>query len=145
MKYESIEKIRTVIDTNVIISAAISEDGNAAKIFELLLLELIENYTGSEIISEVNQVFNRSKIKKVISKVDMDFILNNYCKFSRKTTPKNKFSIIKEDPKDNMILDCAVESISQVIISGDQHLLKLKKFKNTLILSPREFIEFTLK
>ena len=46
------KKIRVVLDTNIIISAAISEEGAPARIFELLILELIENFTSEEIFSD---------------------------------------------------------------------------------------------
>ena len=39
------EKVKVVIDTNIIASAAISADGNPAKVFELLLAGGIQNYT----------------------------------------------------------------------------------------------------
>ena len=38
------EKPRVVLDTNIVVAAAISMDGNPAKIFELLLENKIVNY-----------------------------------------------------------------------------------------------------
>ena len=43
MKLKQEEKLRVVIDANTVISAPLSEDGNPAKLFELLLLEEINN------------------------------------------------------------------------------------------------------
>lgn len=68
MKSEHIEKLKVVIDTNTVISAPLSEEGNPAKIFELLLLEEISNFTSDEIIEEVIEVFNRDKIKNKLSR-----------------------------------------------------------------------------
>ncbi|MBU0758282.1 MAG: putative toxin-antitoxin system toxin component, PIN family [Nanoarchaeota archaeon] len=55
-----------MIDTNTIISAPFSEDGNPAKTFELLLLDEIENYASTDILAEIIEVFSRYKIKKRI-------------------------------------------------------------------------------
>ena len=41
--------IKVVLDTNVVVSAAISPDGNPAFIFEMLILEDIKNYTTPKI------------------------------------------------------------------------------------------------
>ena len=65
MRSGRIGKSKVVIDTNTIISAPLSEDGNPAKIFELLLLGEINNFRSEEIINEVIEVFHRDKIKKL--------------------------------------------------------------------------------
>ena len=132
---------KVVIDTNVIISAAISEDNVPAEIFELLLLEEVENYTSQEIIDEVINVFHRPKFIKLISEKDINFMVEKYLIFSKKVEPKQKFSLVKDDSKDNMFIDCAVEANVDYIISGDPHLLGIKVFKNIKIITPREFLE----
>ena len=48
--------------------------------------------------------------------------------------------IIKEDPPDNHILACALLCGASHIISGDKHLLKLKKFNSVSILTPAQFL-----
>jgi len=55
--------------------------------------------------------------------------------------PKAKINEIKEDPTDNKFLECAVEAKADYIISGDKHLLKIKKFKETKILTPNKFLD----
>lgn len=82
MKLKQEEKLNVVIDTNTIISAPLSKDGNPAKIFELLLLEEINNFRSENITNEIVEVFNREKIKKLISEDKINFIIDNYKKFS---------------------------------------------------------------
>ncbi|MBS3121667.1 putative toxin-antitoxin system toxin component, PIN family [Candidatus Woesearchaeota archaeon] len=62
-------------------------------------------------------------------------------KFSEKIEPTVKFSEIKEDSEDNKFLDCAVSVSVDYIISGDNHLLKLKEFQGVKIITPAEFIK----
>jgi len=141
MKSERIEKSKVVIDTNTIISAPLSEDGNPAMIFELLLLGKINNFRSEEITNEVIEVFHREKIKKLISEEKIQFIIDNYKKFSELVKPNIKLSIVKEDEDDNRILECAETGDVDYIISGDEHLLNLKNHKNIRIVSPKEFLQ----
>jgi hypothetical protein len=55
--------------------------------------------------------------------------------------PKFKFRVIEEDPEDDKVLDCALQAHAEFIVSGDRHLLKLRKFRNVRILSPRGFLD----
>ncbi|MDP3765803.1 MAG: putative toxin-antitoxin system toxin component, PIN family [Nanoarchaeota archaeon] len=56
---------------------------------------------------------------------------------------EEKLEIVKEDPSDNIIMESAVEGKADFIVSGDQHLLKLKEYKGIKILTPREFLDLT--
>jgi len=49
--------------------------------------------------------------------------------------------ITKKDPADNHFLLCALLARADFIISGDSHLLELKKFRDVPILRPQEFIK----
>jgi predicted nucleic acid-binding protein len=46
-----------------------------------------------------------------------------------------------EDPADDRILKCALEARAQVIITGDDDLLRLKRFEGIRILTPRAFLD----
>lgn len=56
--------------------------------------------------------------------------------------PKEKLSVIIEDPSDNKILECAVEGNANCILTKDKHLLKLKEFNGIKILTPEDFLNF---
>jgi len=134
-----------VIDTNAVISAPLSEEGNPAKIFELLLLEEISNFTSNEILEEITEVFSRDKIKKKLSKEKTDFIIKNFKKFSKLVEPSIKLNVVKDDLDDNRVLECAETANADYIVSGDEHLIKLRNYKNIRIVSPKEFFEIYLK
>jgi putative PIN family toxin of toxin-antitoxin system len=55
--------------------------------------------------------------------------------------PEKRIIVIKKDPDDNRILECALAADADLIISGDNHLLELMKYKNIQIVSPSEFFE----
>jgi putative PIN family toxin of toxin-antitoxin system len=52
-----------------------------------------------------------------------------------------KLDIIKEDPDDNKFLSCALKGKADLIITNDNHLLKIKNFKQIPILTPIRALE----
>jgi len=54
-------------------------------------------------------------------------------------SPKEKFAVIKDDPKDNKLLECAVAGKANFLISGDKHLLSLKEFQGVKIITIEEW------
>tara|TARA_Y100000310_G_scaffold344610_1_gene458279 strand:+ start:301 stop:723 length:423 start_codon:yes stop_codon:yes gene_type:complete len=137
--------IKVVLDTNIIISAVLSSDGNPAKIFEMLLSEKIQNFTTTEIIEEITGVLNRPRISKRLNFGEKEFILNNFNQFSTLINPIIKLMEIKEDPDDNKFLECAISAHVHYIISGDYHLLNVKEFKGIPIVRPAEFVQLMEK
>jgi predicted nucleic acid-binding protein len=43
-----------------------------------------------------------------------------------------------------MFLECAIASKSKIIVSGDNHLLKMSGYQDIDIVKPREFIDNVL-
>jgi len=77
--------------------------------------------------------WDRDQIKHTIEKIKARTIL---------IQPKNKVSVIKENDDDNRILECAIEGTVQYLISGDRkHLLPLKEYQGTKIISPSDFLK----
>jgi len=48
---------------------------------------------------------------------------------------------VKEDPTDNKFIECAVEAKANYIVSGDRHLLKIKKYEGIKIIKTTEILE----
>ena len=59
-------------------------------------------------------------------------------------SPTETFNVIKEDPEDNRVLECATTAKSDFIISEDKDLLRLGQFGSARILSIRDFINLAL-
>ena len=60
-------------------------------------------------------------------------------------TATQPLRVIAEDPDDDRVLECAVASGSQFIISGDKHLLRLVQYENIRILKVSEFLSLIPK
>ena len=56
-------------------------------------------------------------------------------------TPTTKLDVIPEDEPDNRILECALESGSDFIVTGDNDLLRRSMFQKTQIVTLREYFD----
>jgi putative PIN family toxin of toxin-antitoxin system len=130
--------IRLVIDTNVFVSALISTRSIPA----LLLDEAGKKYTlfiSKEILDEVEEVISRKKFGFTEQKISsaMEAILS-FCEI---INPGIKVDVIKSDPDDNKILECAIACKASYIVSGDSHLLDLREYGTIKIINPKTAFE----
>jgi putative PIN family toxin of toxin-antitoxin system len=56
-------------------------------------------------------------------------------------SPTVTLNIIKEDPDDDRILECAVTAGSDFIVSEDKDLLRLRRFGDARIVTIQQFLE----
>jgi putative PIN family toxin of toxin-antitoxin system len=54
--------------------------------------------------------------------------------------PVQTLDVIKRDPDDNRVLECAVTAASEVIVTGDTNLLSLKTYAGIRIVRVAEFL-----
>ncbi len=136
--------MRIVLDTNVWLSG-IFWDGESSKILEKAEKKDVQIIISEEILSEIIKVLNReSKFQKYILnlRLSIEDLLRTILSISTLTETKTKLDIVKADPKDNIILEAAVEGKVEYIISYDNHLLNMIEFRNIKIISPGEFLKF---
>ena len=58
--------------------------------------------------------------------------------FTTLVKPTQKVKVVTDDPDDNIIVECALESNSKYIITYDKHLLNLKEYGGIRIIRPEE-------
>jgi len=135
--------IKAVIDTNVFISSLISSDGICAKIITYLFLNRFIMLISREILKEFREVSLYPKIKKLhqLREEKIDEYLDSILAFSSLVSISSIPEVIKEDPKDDIILACAESGDADYIVSGDKHLLNLKEYKRIPVIKASEFIE----
>ena len=56
-------------------------------------------------------------------------------------TPKMAIEAIKEDPDDNRILECAMESGSELIVTSDKDLLRLGEYGSIRIVTASQLLQ----
>ena len=129
-------KTIVVLDTNIFISAVFWE-GKPYMIVKQAINHEIIVFISNYIIEEIRKVFARDFN---LEKQEIDDIINAVLYFTHLIEPKESVTVIKDDPKDDKILDCALACNADFIVSQDNHLLNLKSFRNIKIASPEEFL-----
>jgi putative PIN family toxin of toxin-antitoxin system len=137
---------RIVIDTNILVSAILTPEGNPAKILKLVLEGKLNLIISPAILEETRQVFNYPKLvmlmeKNNITRQEVYGFLDKMSRVALITPGKLEINAIPEDPADNKIIACALEGNADFIISGDHHLTDLKIFQGIKIVGPAAFLK----
>lgn len=66
--------------------------------------------------------------------------LSIYLRLAEVVAVKGTLHGICRDPKDDMVIECAVIAGAKAIVSGDKDLLSLKTYHGISILSPRDYL-----
>ena len=121
---------RVVLDTNIIVSALIS-DGKPRELFRKGIENQFSIVTSDQMLKELARVLLRPKFKtnpNEIRRITLA-LLNSAEVISVKTELK----VVKEDPKDDMVIETAYDGHADFIVTGDRHLLELENFRGIKI------------
>jgi putative PIN family toxin of toxin-antitoxin system len=129
---------KIILDTNLWISFLISK--NFLEIDNLVQAENITLIFSNESLEEFIEVVERPKFKKFFSKKDIEKLLDIFDQYAELIKVKSKIDICR-DPKDNFLLNLAVDGKVDYLVTGDKDLLILKKIKKTEIITYRNLIE----
>jgi hypothetical protein len=131
-----------VLDTNVIVSALLSPAGQPAEIINLWAAEKFEVVTSPPLLIELERVLQYPRVQKYLKRPqrEVEAFLKRFKRVAITIEPQMTLDIIKEDPADNRVLECAVAGEASYIISGNDHLLNVKEYKGIVILKPAEFL-----
>lgn len=131
--------MKITLDTNFLISATQWDYSVAHKLLKQLIEKDIKLFTTKEILEEFSIVLKKDF---KYEQMEINRILDVVNTFTMIIEPKEKVDVIKEDPTDNKILACALESDSEYILTYDNHLLKINEFKGIKILRPEDILDF---
>jgi putative PIN family toxin of toxin-antitoxin system len=130
-------KFKIVLDTNIIVSALLTS-GPTLGILKLWREGKFDLILSDEIFEEYYAVFSREKfcLPSSLIKTIIDEFRSKALWFNK----TSQINLIKEDPSDNKFIETALDGKADYIISGDFHLLKIKKYQTIVILLPQEFL-----
>jgi len=131
-----------VFDTNILISAILSQRGSPYRCLELAKQGRVQSVTCQEILEEFEEKLQGKfaySLERAQGKVQE--ILN----YSRLVTISNTLEIISTDPDDNVILEYAVVGSVTHIATGDKrHLLPLESYQGISIISAASVQQISL-
>jgi len=131
---------RVVLDTTVLVSAFLRAVPGGAS-FELLASAhagLLELHLSLDILEETSRVLLTRKRIRVRYHYP-DAAVTRYCNalagLSTLTSEVPKLRVVR-DPADDMILACAVASVADYLVTRDDDLLSLERYKRIAIVTP---------
>jgi putative PIN family toxin of toxin-antitoxin system len=122
--------MRVVFDANVFISAFVVRGSSAERVFLWAQQRRFGLCTSVPILTETAR-----KLRDKFNQADADITaaLKLISRASTVYKPSVRVSVLADTP-DNRILECALAAAADVIVTGDRHLLKLKKYQNIPII-----------
>ncbi len=130
---------KLILDTNILVSALISDSIPARILYELVLTQRVKICLSDEIFSEYIEVFNRGKFMKYPAfKSNANIVLNKLREISIYYETDRRIEILT-DPSDNKFLELASVSSADYLITGNTVDFQIKEFEYTQILTPREY------
>jgi putative PIN family toxin of toxin-antitoxin system len=128
--------VKAVFDTNVLIAAFLTEGLCSGLLirarkqaFNLVLCDdIIREFEGILIKKFKLTSTDISEISAIVSEAASEILhklgpIPNICR----------------DPNDDMIIACAIDAAADYIVTGDEDLLILKRYKDIIVINPRNF------
>ena len=135
------EKTKIVIDTNVILSGLLSNQGNSFKILQKIADTIFEVAISVPLILEYEAILKKQLNRTIFSDDDINDFINFICKIGAPTKIFYLWRPILNDPYDDHILEVAVASQSQYIVTFNKKDFKeIQKF-GIIALSPKEYLQ----
>lgn len=129
--------LRAVVDTNVYISAFLYPQRAIFQIVHRAARRQYHLLISPAIISEVGRVMREDLGWEENARICH---LKTLAKAAEIVIPRLTLEVIREDPPDNRILECAVEGRANLIVSGDRHLRRLQVYQGIPIVRPIDFL-----
>ena len=128
--------LRLVIDTNILVSAALKPDGLQRTVLLLAMTEPARLYLSDAILSEYRDVLLRPElqIRKGLRQQLLQLIKNR----SHRVTTLRPLQVTT-DPDDNKFLECADAARADYLVTGNlRHFPRF--WKKTKVITSREFV-----
>lgn len=128
--------LRLVLDTNVVVSAAIRPTGLQRTVLTLAITKPARLYISQPILDEYRDVLARARFR--IPKGLRQQFLQQINDRSHQVAPLLKLAVA-HDPDDNIFIECADAARADYLITGNQkHFPRF--WKQTKVITSREFI-----
>lgn len=129
--------LRLVVDTNIVVSAALKPDGLQRTVLLLAITRPVRLYVSNAVLTEYRVVLSRPEfqIRKGLRQQLLDLIR----KRAHLVSPVRKVQAAS-DPADNIFIECADAARADYLVTGNvRHFPGF--WKNTKIVTSREFLQ----
>lgn len=127
--------MRVTLDTNIYVSA-LQFGGKPMQLLQLGLEGELDIAISQPILDETLRVLRE---KFGWSDDDLRDAEAGISAATCRVASTETLDVVKADPTDNRVVECAVASSSETIVSGDRHLLALGQFRGISVLRVGDF------
>lgn len=128
---------RAVFDTNVLISAYLWP-GIPRTALDMIRSGRSMLVSAQPAIEEFVRVLGYRKFG--LSPEEIAPLVDDLTSLSTIVYPRHTVDVVTRDPTDNLFLEIALQGKCTVLVSGDRHLLDLRRYRRIRILTPAEFV-----
>lgn len=128
--------LRLVVDTNIVVSAAVKPAGLQRTVLLLAITKPASLHVSTDILAEYRDVLSRPElqIRKGLRRQLLDLIAKRSCSVA----PARQIDVAS-DPGDNRFLECADAARADYLVTGNtRHFPRF--WKKTKIITSREFL-----
>lgn len=130
--------MRIVLDTNVIVSGLLVPEGTCGKVLRVLERPGIVLLTSPTLLDELAHTL-RKKIGYTAD--DAARVITEVRRIAEIVLPISHVDVVRHDPTDNRVLECALDGRADCVVSGDKkHLLPLRLFRSIPIITAAELL-----
>jgi putative PIN family toxin of toxin-antitoxin system len=132
--------MRIILDTNIIVSGLISEQGAPAQLLNAWTDKAFSLVTSTTQIAEIQSVTHRPSVRPLITPAHAGRFINDLHRFA---TVLDRLPVVdrSRDPNDNFLLAMAEAGAADYLVTGDKrHVLALQNHGNTAIITAREML-----
>jgi putative PIN family toxin of toxin-antitoxin system len=128
--------LKVVFDTNVLVAALVFPGGQGEAALRRIIEERDELILSKPILDELLGVLARKFSRDA---EELSHVAVFLAELATTVRPARRPKILKDDP-DNRVLECAVASRANAIVTGDRALLALGEFRGIRIVSLRDYL-----
>ncbi len=90
-------------------------------------------------LKELGSVLGRAKFDRYVSKQDRERFMFLLSRIAEPVAIIGRIQVCR-DPKDDQLLEVAVNGLADVVLTGDEDLLVLGSFRGVAIVSPADYL-----
>ena len=127
--------LKIVIDTNLFLSVFAFRGQMVNLLIDLVINRKLEMYYSPALKEDLKKKFEFFKVSKTVIDDVMEFINTKGILLEPNITIEKS-----RDKKDNFLLELAETANADYLVTRDEDLLVFKKWKNTKIIKPEDFL-----
>ena len=128
--------MRVTADTNIYISA-LNYSGPPSTFLRIAAAGDFRLALSDEIMEEIAETLKRKFLWQPDRIEEVRAVLSE---ITERVIPAIILDVVKDDPDDNKILECAQAAHSEYIVTGDNHLLRLRQYDGMPIVTVSQFL-----